>query len=71
MKWVQPLRPPSLPRYPSVKGRLVTLRRASGGKTSLSQRRCKGQEPAELAARTPYLALVPGPPGRALAAEAI
>lgn len=54
MEWTEPLRPPSHPLHP-VKGHLVTLRRASGGKTSLSQGCCKGQERAELAPRTPYL----------------
>lgn len=59
MRWAQPAPPsrpcPSSRPPPRDKGRLVSPRRASGGRTSLSQGRCAGQKPAELAPRTPYL----------------
>ncbi|KAJ7410459.1 hypothetical protein WISP_108095 [Willisornis vidua] len=56
MKWAQFL----LPIFPATdQGRLVTPRRASGGKTNLGWGRCEGQEPAEFAPRTPNL----GSPG--------
>lgn len=86
MRWAQPAPPsrpcPSSRPPPRDKGRLVSRRRASGGRTSLSQGRCAGQKPAELAPRTPYLGSLglcrgrgagaaPAAPGAALAAAAV